>query len=118
MHKKKFYESVIIFKQELSQAQVTEIMENLKTILSQNEGTVPYQEYWGLKSFSHPINKHKKGHYAFFNIEAPGASIHEFERLMKIDENILRFLTVNVQELNNTPSPMMNENTNKRFEHS
>ncbi|VAW15121.1 SSU ribosomal protein S6p, partial [hydrothermal vent metagenome] len=65
------------------------------------------KEYWGLKTLAYRIRKNRKGHYSLFNIEAPHAAMEEMERQMRINEDILRFLTLRVEKLNDGPSVMM-----------
>ncbi|MCG8446378.1 MAG: 30S ribosomal protein S6, partial [Hyphomicrobiales bacterium] len=70
-------------------------------------GSVGKVEYWGLKSLAFRIKKNRKAHYSLLNIEAPAEAVHEMERQMRIDDNILRFMTIRVEELEEEPSVMM-----------
>ena len=87
--------------------QVDELIQNYKSLLEENGGSVSRIENWGLKSLTYRIKKNRKAHYALLNIEAPGAAIHEMERQMRINEDILRYMTVSVEEHEEGPSVMM-----------
>jgi len=102
-----FYEHIYIARQDVSAQQVEEITTNLIKILEENGGSVASKEYWGLKTLAYRIRKNRKGHYSLFNIEAPHAAMEEMERQMRINEDILRFLTLRVETLNDGPSVMM-----------
>ena len=101
------YENVFIARQEISSAQVDALTEQFGTILGENGGSVKKKEYWGLRSLAFRIKKNRKGHYTLLNIDAPPAAVHEMERQMRINEDILRFLTIRVDELEDGPSAMM-----------
>ncbi|HEX6102276.1 MAG TPA: 30S ribosomal protein S6 [Alphaproteobacteria bacterium] len=101
------YENVFIARQEISAAQVDALADQFTNVLTENGGAVKKKEYWGLKSLSYRIKKNRKGHYVLLNIDAPPAAVHEMERQMRINEDILRFLTVRVEELEEGPSAML-----------
>lgn len=101
------YEHIFLARQDLSGAQVDEIIQNYKSLLEENGGSVGRIENWGLKSLTYRIKKNRKAHYAILNIEASGAAIHEMERQMRINEDILRYMTVSVEEHEDGPSIMM-----------
>ena len=101
------YENVFIARQEISSAQVDALADLFNTVLSENGGGVKKKEYWGLRSLAFRIKKNRKGHYMLLNIDAPPAAVHELERQMRINEDILRFLTIRVDELEEGPSAMM-----------
>jgi len=101
------YENVFIARQEISSAQVDALADQFNTVLSENGGGVKKKEYWGLRSLAFRIKKNRKGHYMLLNIDAPPAAVHELERPMRISEDILRFLTIRVDELEEGPSAMM-----------
>ena len=102
-----FYEHVFLTRQDATNAQVDELTEHLKTVLAAGGGKVPKQEYWGIKSLTFRIRKNRKAHYSFFNIDAPPAAVAEMERQMSINEDIIRFMTIRVEELEEGPSAMM-----------
>ena len=102
-----FYENVYIARPDISATQVEALTESLTAIVTENGGEVKNNEYWGLKNLAYRIKKNRKGHYSLLNIDAPAAAVHELERNMRINEDILRYLTVRVDELDENPSAMM-----------
>jgi len=101
------YEHIYLARQDVSQQQVEDLTAQLSEILANNGGKVAKSEYWGLKGLSYRIRKNRKAHYTLLNIEAPAAAVTEMERQMRINEDILRFMTVRVDELEEGPSAMM-----------
>ena len=101
------YEHIYLARQDVSAQQVEELTNALTEVLSQGGGKVTKNEYWGLKSLAYRIKKNRKAHYSLLNIEAPAAAVAEMERQMRINEDILRFMTVRVDELEEGPSAMM-----------
>ena len=101
------YEHIYLARQDVSAQQVEELTNTLTEVLGQGGGKVTKNEYWGLKSLSYRIKKNRKAHYSLLNIEAPPAAVAEMERQMGINEDILRFMTVRVDELEEGPSAMM-----------
>ncbi|CAA6604359.1 30S ribosomal protein S6 [Rhodospirillaceae bacterium LM-1] len=102
-----FYENVFIARQDIAAAQVEALAEQFGNVVVSLGGTVSKKEYWGLKSFSFKIKKNRKGHYVLMNIEANGDVVKEMERQMGLNEDIVRYLTVRVEELEDGPSAMM-----------
>ena len=101
------YEHIYLARQDVSAQQVEGITETLKSTIESGGGSVRKVEYWGLKSLAFRIKKNRKAHYSLLNIEAPADAVHEMERQMRIDDNILRFMTIRVEELEEEPSVMM-----------
>ncbi|MFY7852500.1 MAG: 30S ribosomal protein S6 [Brevundimonas sp.] len=101
------YEHIYLARQAVSAQQVEELTNALTEVLTQGGGKVTKNEYWGLKSLSYRIKKNRKAHYSLLNIDAPAAAVAEMERQMRINEDILRFMTVRVDELEEGPSAMM-----------
>lgn len=101
------YEHIFIARQDISPAQVEGLTETLQKIVTDNGGKIEKSEYWGLRSLQYKIKKNRKGHYSLFNIDAPAAVIEELERQEKINDDILRALTIRVEELDETPSPVL-----------
>ena len=101
------YEHVFILRQDISNTQVEEIMDNFGKVLTENKGKVLDKEYWGMKTLSYKINKNRKGHYCFFKSNSPWEAVKEMERLMKIHEDVLRVLTVKVTKHKEGPSVML-----------
>jgi small subunit ribosomal protein S6 len=101
------YEHIFLARQDVSQQQVEELTTALTDVITQGGGKVTKNEYWGLKSLSYRIKKNRKAHYTLLNIDSPHAAVAEMERQMRINEDILRFMTVRVDELEEGPSAMM-----------
>ena len=106
-----YYESVLVFRQDLTEPQVKEKAAKFSEIIKELGGDVKSTEFWGLKNLAYVIRKNRKSHYVMLNIELPGAQITELERRSRIDEEVIRFLNVRVEELSTTPSIMMKKNT-------
>ncbi len=98
------YEHVFISRQDLSNAQAEGLIEHFSAILSDNDGKVVDQEYWGLKTMAYKINKNRKGHYAFLKSDAPSSAVQEMERLMRLHEDVMRVMTIRVDEHEEGPS--------------
>ena len=101
------YECVYIARQEITAAQAEQLSKDLTKIVSSNSGEIKKQEYWGLRNLAYKIRKNRKGHYTMFHIEAPASTIEELERNMRLNEDILRYLTVKIDKLPDGPSVMM-----------
>jgi small subunit ribosomal protein S6 len=101
------YEHVFIARQDVAEAQVEQLIEHLKGIVTAGGGNVTKQEYWGLRSLTFKIKKNRKGHYVLFNIDAPWAAVAELERQIKLNEDIIRHLTIRVEEHEEGPSSGM-----------
>ncbi|HVM81933.1 MAG TPA: 30S ribosomal protein S6 [Stellaceae bacterium] len=102
-----FYETVFIARQDISTAQVEALADGFGQVLQEHGGKVESREYWGLRNLSYRIKKNRKGHYVLLNIEANGAAMSELARLMGINEDVLRHLSVRVEALETGPSAMM-----------
>ena len=92
------YESTVIARQDIATTQVDTLADELTNIIVEGGGKVTKRESWGLRSLTYRIKKNRKAHYVFFNIDAPSAAINEYERRMRINEDVLRYLTVRVEE--------------------
>ncbi len=101
------YESVFIARQDISSAQAEALVETFADIITNSGGTVSKKESWGLRNLTYRIKKNRKGHYALLNIDAPPAAINEMERNMRLSEDVLRYLTVRVEELEEGPSAIL-----------
>ena len=101
-----YYEHVFIARQDISSAQVEAITEEMAEIITEDGGTIARREYWGLRSFAYRIKKNRKGHYIMFNLDAPSDAIQEMERNLRLHEDVLRYITIRVDELRAEPSPM------------
>jgi small subunit ribosomal protein S6 len=101
------YEHVFISRQDLSGAQAEGLIEHFGTVLKDNGGTLVDSEYWGVKTMAYKINKNRKGHYAFLRTEAPAPAVQEMERLMRLHDDVMRVLTIKVDEHAEGPSIQM-----------
>ena len=102
-----YYENIFIARQDVTAAQVEGLADHFAGIVSAQGGNVTKKEMWGLKSLSFRIKKNRKGHFVLLNIDAPAKAVQELERLQKINEDILRFMTVRVEAFEEGPSAMM-----------
>ncbi|SFO28202.1 small subunit ribosomal protein S6 [Cohaesibacter marisflavi] len=101
------YEHVFLARQDISQQQVEALVEQYKTLIGEYEGSVGKVEFWGLKTIAYRINKNRKAHYVLMNIDAPSDAIVEMERQMRINEDVMRFMTIRVEEHEEEQSAMM-----------
>ena len=101
------YEHVFIARQDVSQQQVEALTEQFSNIIKEQGGQIGKTEYWGLRNLAFKVKKNRKGHYTLVNIDAPHAAVAEMERQMGISEDVLRFITVRVEEHETEPSAMM-----------
>lgn len=98
------YESVLIARQDLGTSQVSNIVSDLSDIIKKEGGEVVRVDNWGLKNLAYRIKKNRKGHYVVMNIAAPANAIAEFERIMRFNEDIIRYMTVKVDEFSEDSS--------------
>ena len=101
------YEHIFMVRQDASNAQVEELTEHYKGVIAENGGSIGKVEYWGVKSLAYRIRKNRKAHYTLMNITAPPAALAEMERQMSINEEVVRFLTLRMDELDEEPSVMV-----------
>ncbi len=109
-----FYEHVFLARQDASAQQVEELTAQLKGVVEQMGGKVTKTEYWGVRSLSYRISKNRKAHFTLLNLEAPAAAIVEIERQERINEDVVRYITVRVEELEEGPSAMMRKSERDR----
>ena len=102
-----FYEHVVIARQDISPQQAEALNDQLQTIIKDGGGSVAKIEYWGLRNLTYRIKKNRKGHYSLLAIDAPSAAVKEMERQLSINEDVLRYLTVRVDELDLELSPVL-----------
>ncbi len=110
------YEHVYLARQDLSAQQVEELTAQLTGVLEQLGGKIAKNEYWGVKSLTYRIKKNRKAHMTLFNIDAPPAAINEIERQERLNEDVLRYLTVRVEAHEEGPSAMMRKSDRDRDE--
>ena len=101
------YEHVFMARQDVTSQQVEAMVDQYKGVIEQNGGKVDKTEMWGVKSLAYRIKKNRKAHFTMFNLNAPAPAVAEMERQMRINEDILRFMTIRVEELETEPSVMM-----------
>ncbi|WP_264213752.1 30S ribosomal protein S6 [Leisingera thetidis] len=101
------YEHVMIARQDLSNSQAEGLIEHFGAVLSDNGGKLVDQEYWGVKTMAYKINKNRKGHYSFLKTDAPASAVQEMERLMRLHDDVMRVLTIKVDEHAEGPSVQM-----------
>jgi small subunit ribosomal protein S6 len=102
-----YYENVFIARQDISAAQVEALADTFTALVVEQGGQVTKREYWGLRNLAYRIKKNRKGHYVMFNLDAPAAAVNELERNMRINEDVLRYLSVRVEALEEGPSAVM-----------
>ncbi len=102
-----FYEHVFLTRQDVSGQRADELVEQFKGIIEAGGGSVGKTEYWGLKTLAYRINKNRKAHFSLMNLDAPHEAVAEMERQMRINEDVLRYMTVRVDELEEEPSVQM-----------
>ncbi len=102
-----FYEHIIMSRPDISTQQVDTIIEDVTKLITEAGGKVTKTEYWGLRNLAYRIKKQRKAHYSFLNIEAPAAALQEVERQHSINEEILRYISIKVEELDNEPSVIL-----------
>jgi len=101
------YEHVYLARQDASVQQVEELTTQLKGVVEGLGGSIAKTEYWGVKSLSYRLRKNRKAHFTLMNIDAPPPAINEIERLERLNEEVLRYLTIRVEEHEAGPSAMM-----------
>jgi len=102
-----FYEHVLITRQDISPQQAETLNEELKALIEGQGGHIAKIEYWGLRNLAYRIKKNRKGHYSLLAIDAPSAAVKEMERLLSINEDVLRYLTLRVEQLDLELSPVL-----------
>jgi len=109
----RLYESVLIARQDISAAQVETHVDEFVKIIENGGGSIKKREYWGLRSLAYRIKKNRKGHYVLLNLETDSETLNEYERIMGLNEDILRFMTIRIEEVDEEPSIMMQTKTER-----
>ena len=109
----RLYESVFIARQDITSAQVEAMADDFAEIITSAGGSIKKREYWGLRSLAYRIKKNRKGHYVMFNMETGPEALREYERVMGLNEDILRFLNLNITEIEDGPSIMLQAKTER-----
>ena len=110
----RLYESVFIARQDITSAQVEAMADEFAEIITSAGGSIKKREYWGLRSLAYRIKKNRKGHYLMFNLETGPEALREYERIMGLNEDVLRFLNLNIEEVEEGPSIMMQAKTERQ----
>src|ERR1700730_1779948 len=108
------YEHVFLSRQDVSAQQVEELTTQLTGVIEQLGGKVTKLEQWGVKSLSYRVRKNRKAHFTFMNVDAPSAALTEIERQERLNEDVLRYLTIRVEEHEEGPSAMMRKSDRDR----
>jgi small subunit ribosomal protein S6 len=108
------YEHVFLARQDLSQAQVDQLAQTATEIVESNQGKVARTETWGLRSLAYKIQKNRKAHFVMLHLDAPAGVVAELERQTAINEDVIRFMTVRVDEHESAPSVMMRKQERDR----
>lgn len=101
------YENVFIARQDIAASQVDVLIERFEGVIKENGGKVTKKENWGLRTLAYRMNKNRKGYYVLFNIDAPAEAVIEMERQMRFDEDVIRYLSVRVDALDDAPSAVL-----------
>ena len=101
------YENIFLVRPDVSSAQVETLAQEFTSVIEAGGGSVPKTEQWGLRNLAYRIKKNRKAHYVLLNIDAPFEAVHEMERQMGLNEDVMRVLTIRVDELNEEPSAVM-----------
>ena len=108
------YECVLIARNDVTQAQVETVADNIATDLETAGGAVLKREYWGLRSLAYRVNKNRKGHYMLMGIDAKPVFVTEMERLLRLNEDVLRFMTIRVDEITEEPSAILSRKSDEK----
>ena len=107
------YESVIIGRQDLTNSQFETLIDEFTSVIKSNDGEIKKTEYWGIRNLAYKINKNRKAHYYMLNISSSPETISEYERLLGLHEDIIRFLTVKIDKVDENPSLLMNNKVDR-----
>lgn len=101
------YETVFIARQDLTPGQNEELTNQMSKILQDNGGKILNTEFWGLRTLAYRIKKNRKGHYVMLQVDAPAAAKDELERNLRLHEDVLRYMTLKMEQVSEGPSPML-----------
>ena len=108
------YECVLIARNDVTQQQVETVADTIAESLATDGGEVKKREYWGLRSLAYRVKKNRKGHYMLLGMDAKPAFINEMERLLRLNEDVLRFMTLRVEEITEEPSATLSRKSDDR----
>ena len=103
----RLFESVFIARQDVSAQHVEALTKDFSAIIENGGGKIHKHEYWGLRALAYRVKKNRKGHYVMLNLEADNDTLREYERIMGLNEDILRFMNISIEEVEEGPSIMM-----------
>lgn len=109
------YETTFIVRQDTPRSDANRLAEEFGKIITEAQGKVAKNEYWGLRNLAYPINKNRKGHYLFLATDAEPAAVKEMERKMRLDESVVRYMTVRVEAFTDTPGSVF-QNASSSYE--
>ena len=109
-----YYECVYLARQDIASSQVEALTDSFAEIVANGGGEIKKREYWGLRNLAYRVKKNRKAHYVLLNIDAPAEALHEMQRIMRLNDDVLRDLTLRVDELNEGPSTMMQRREERR----
>ena len=107
------YESVIIGRQDLTNSQFETLIDEFTSVIKSHDGEIKKTEYWGIRNLAYKINKNRKAHYYMLNISSSSETISEYERLLGLHEDIIRFLTIKIDKVDENPSLLMNNKVDR-----
>jgi len=107
------YESVIIGRQDLTNSQFETLIDEFVSVIKSHDGEIKKTEYWGIRNLAYKINKNRKAHYYMLNISSSPETISEYERLLGLHEDIIRFLTMKINKVDESPSLLMNNKVDR-----
>ena len=107
------YESVIIGRQDLTNSQFETLIDEFTSVIKSHDGEIKKTEYWGIRNLAYKINKNRKAHYYMLNILSSSETITEYERLLGLHEDIIRFLTMKIDKVDESPSLLMNNKVDR-----
>ena len=110
----RLYESVFIARQDVSAQHVEALTKDFSAIIENGGGKIHKHEYWGLRALAYRVKKNRKGHYVMLNLEADNDTLREYERIMGLNEDILRFMNISIEEVEEGPSIMMQAQRTER----
>ena len=110
----RLYESVFIARQDVSAQHVEALTKDFSAIIENGGGKIHKHEYWGLRALAYRVKKNRKGHYVMLNLEADNDTLTEYERIMGLNEDILRFMNISIDEVEEGPSIMMQAQRTER----
>lgn len=108
------YETVFIARQDISAKQAEDLAKDFGKIVTSNGGEVKKTESWGLRNLAYRIKKNRKGHYTLLHIEGPASAVVEMERNMRLNEDVLRYMTVSIEKLPEGPSAVLKQSDDDR----